>query len=80
MVRNERVKLIATMLNTVAAHCFTLGVVAPMVGIVLGTGLPNTPVSNEALVAALIVFPLLGLVIHLLASFLLWEMRADDET
>ncbi len=78
-IRNERVKLIATLLNTVAGHSVSLGVLAPLVAVTYGTGPPNNPVSNEALLAGIALFLIAGFVLHWLASFLLRELR-DDQT
>lgn len=53
-VRNERIKLSATFLNTVAAGCVVVGIIAPVASLVLGTTAPASGGALVGLVLALL--------------------------
>lgn len=75
---NERTKILATWLNTVAAHCWSIGAVAPLVAVTYGatSALPNTPEGNETLVIGLALWIAVGLSLHVAAHIVLGELRS----
>jgi hypothetical protein len=72
LIHNERTKLTATLMNTVAAAIFITGVLAPLVA--FSYDLPGTNKGAAAAVVSLIwIFAALG--IHLLARALLGRLK-----
>jgi hypothetical protein len=70
LIHNERTKLSAICLNTVAAATVVTGVIAPLVAVVLG--LPTSGATTAlAFALATIVWLLFGLVLHLGARYIL---------
>ena len=70
-VHNERVKLSATFLNTVAAGSLVVGIIAPMVSLFLG----GQPVPVGRVVALVVTLVVVSGVLHLLARALLKGLR-----
>lgn len=68
LVRNERVKLTANLLNTVAAATLVTGVIGP--NIALSYGLPG-PGGGWAVLLITVVWLLVGSAIHYLARYVL---------
>jgi len=75
LILNERVKLLAIMLNTVAAGTVTIGVVTPSVAAIWGIGPARTPTEPWWLVvgAGILVMAAFGL--HYVASLVLGLME-----
>lgn len=74
LIHNERTKLTATSLNTVAAATGVTGVIAPLVAVFLGLPTSGT-VSAIAFALATIVWFLFALVLHLLAWYVLGRLQ-----
>jgi len=74
MVHNERIKLTATCLNTLAATTIATGVVAPLVAIVFG--FPTTAtISPTGFVLGCVAWLLLGIGLNFLARRVLERLR-----
>ncbi|HEX8166970.1 MAG TPA: hypothetical protein VF601_14455 [Beijerinckiaceae bacterium] len=73
VIHNERVKLTATWLNTLASATATVGVLAPLASIVYGLG-PSQP-SLIALVPAMAIWFFAALALHLGARRMLRGLR-----
>jgi hypothetical protein len=73
LIDNERVKLTATWLNTLASATATVGVLAPVASIVYGVA-PSPP-SATLLLVALPVWLLGALALHLGARYVLAGLR-----
>lgn len=72
LIHNERTKLTATLMNTIAAAIFITGVVAPMVALSYDLPGPNRGWA-AALITIVWIFAALG--IHLLARTLLGRLK-----
>ena len=73
LVGNERVKLTATWLNTLASATATVGVLAPLASIVYGLGL--SPISPVVFVASGTIWFLAALALHLGARRILGRLK-----
>jgi len=74
LIRNERVKLTATWLNTIAAATVVTGVIAPAVAFVFG--FPGSGMMSSAVYsAAATAWFLLGIGLHVLARYVLGLLR-----
>ncbi len=73
LVRNERLKLAATFLNTIAGGSVVVGVVAPLVAVWDNPGAPGV----AALVGRAVAFVAAGLVVHFVGQLLLGGLRDD---
>ena len=74
LIHNERVKLTAVCLNTLATTTVAAGVIAPVVAVVFG--LPTTvAISPIAFLLAIVAWFLLGLALHLFARRMLGRLQ-----
>jgi hypothetical protein len=73
LVHNERTKLTATWLNTLATALVAAGVFAPAAAVLYG--LSNLQIEREFLAAVALGCMALGVSIHLSARMLLGKMR-----
>ena len=73
LVRNERLKLTASWLNTLAGACMTAGVIAPLAAALFGVA--TVPVSSLTLGLGVLIFFLVGIGLHLLARLVLKGLR-----
>jgi hypothetical protein len=67
LIHNERIKLTATWLNTLAAASVVTGAIAPLVAIILGVQ-ASSGVSTRTLVFSAAAWLLIGVGLHLVAS------------
>jgi Na+/melibiose symporter-like transporter len=74
LLHNERTKLTATWLNTLAAATVVTGVIAPMVAVVFGLPTSGT-VSPTAFMFAIAVWLLLGVALHIVARRVLRRLQ-----
>jgi hypothetical protein len=74
LIHNERIKLTATCLNTLAATTVATGVIAPLAAIVLGFPAVGT-ISWTAYILAAMAWFALGTTLHLLARQILGRLR-----
>ena len=65
--RDEKIKLLATALNSAAGSCFTLGVVAPTVAVLINLGDAQSKVTFGALVLNAIGWLVASVVLHMWA-------------
>lgn len=72
LVHNERTKLTAGLMNTVAAAIFITGLVAP--GVALSYDLPS-PAKGWTAIGASVLWTIFGLGIHLLARHVLGRLK-----
>jgi hypothetical protein len=75
LVGNERVKLTATWLNTLATATVTVGTLAPLASAVYGIG--PSPLNPAVLLAMVTIWSLAGLALHLGARYVLGWLRHD---
>ena len=74
LIHNERVKLTATWLNTLAAATVVTGVIAPITAIVFG--LPaNGTLSRVDFLFATLAWLLLGAILHWVARYALRSLQ-----
>jgi dipeptide/tripeptide permease len=74
LIHNERTKLSATWLNTLAAATVATGVIAPIAAVVFG--LPTTVgISLLYFVLAALLWLILGIVLHLGARYILGRLQ-----
>lgn len=71
--RNERRKLMASLLNTLAGAAVTVGVLAPIAGMLYGVTVPA--MSAVGLVVALAVWLVAGLILHVIARVVLGRIE-----
>jgi hypothetical protein len=77
LIRNERVKLLANWLNTIATGVITVGIFTPLVLRIYEIG---EPTKNDSFVNALLVVCIAAaLGIHLLGQLLLEALDDDDD-
>ncbi len=69
--RNERRKLFASILNTLAGATITVGVLAPAAGILYGFSAPGTDRSSLYVASVATAWLLAGAVLHSVAQFVL---------
>lgn len=72
LVRNERIKYLATLINTVAAACIAAGVIAPLVA--LTYGVPG-PIGGGSAILISVAWLLTGTGLHFLVRLLLGGLR-----
>lgn len=72
---NERLRLTAAWLNTLAALSVSIGAITPAVAVTYGTGLPNTDEGNQILLVGLGLWIGIGISLQWAARFLLRELR-----
>jgi hypothetical protein len=72
LIHNERIKLTAALMNTVASAVFITGVLAPLVAV--SYGLPG-PIRGFAAALISLIWILAALGIHLLARALLGKLK-----
>ena len=70
MIRNARLQLLATLLNTMAATSFTVGIAAPVAAVFYGQ---NVPVRAVAIGVILWAVPVVFL--HVIAQLVLGGLR-----
>lgn len=75
LVGNERAKLTAQFLNTVAAGCLTVGIVAPAAAVVYGFGTGGSAIPARNLLLGSVVFFAVALALHFAARFVLRRLR-----
>ena len=74
LIHNERVKLTATWVNTIAAATIVAGVIAPIAAIVFG--LPASgALSTASFELATLAWLFLGAILHLIARYLLGSLQ-----
>ena len=69
LIHNERVKLAAAALNTMATSCFTIGVLAPVAAAVYGSA--GLAVSTNFLVSCVLAWSSVALSLHSAAKHVL---------
>jgi hypothetical protein len=69
---NERIKYFATLLNTIAAAMFTIGVLAPFVAWLYGSG-PKPP-QLPAIALGAVLWLFLTICVHLCVQFILGDL------
>ncbi|HEY8566451.1 MAG TPA: hypothetical protein VIL65_13185 [Beijerinckiaceae bacterium] len=67
MRRDEKIKLLANALNTAAGSCFTVGVVAPTVAVLINLGDARSKVTTGVLALNAIGWLFTAIVLHILA-------------
>ena len=72
LVRNERIKFFATLVNTVAAASIAAGVIAPLVA--LTYGVPG-PIGGSAAILVSAAWLLLGIALHVIVQIAVGRMR-----
>jgi hypothetical protein len=74
LIHNERLKLTATLLNTLAAATVVTGVIAPLAAVVLGVQAAGR-VSTAIFVLAATIWFLFGPTLHFSARYVLGGLR-----
>ena len=74
LIHNERVRLTATWVNTVAAATIVTGVIAPIAAIVFGLSMSGT-LSKTSFLLATLAWLLLGAILHLTARYILGSLQ-----
>jgi len=74
LIRNERTKITATWINTLAAATVATGVIAPIAAVVFGLPMSGT-ISRPAFAIATLVWLLLGIALHLWARRILGRLQ-----
>lgn len=74
LVTNERIKLTAALLNTVAGFALAAGGVAPLVASSFGLNAAS-PLGAAALVAIIAIWLVVGVAFHLGARYILGRLR-----
>ncbi len=72
LVHNERIKLLANVLNTMAGSSFTIGVAAPVAASFF-YGVPSLPIS--AIIGDAVLWLLIAAVLHGVAQYLLGALK-----
>ena len=73
LIHNERTKLMATAINSVAVSCFTVGVLAPTAAAFYNVGSASVPQSLIVLGALIWIFA--ALTLHLSANRILGRLK-----
>jgi hypothetical protein len=74
LIANERIKLTAACVNTLAATTIATGVVAPLVAVVFGFPTAK-PISSVGFAFGCAAWLLLGVVLHLIARGILKRLQ-----
>lgn len=74
--RDERIKLLATLLNNMANACFAVGMIAPLAGAFITGGAASKP-GWPALLGSFFTWLLAVVALHLAASYLLGGIKDD---
>jgi hypothetical protein len=75
-IRDERIKLFATLLNNMANACFAVGMIAPLAGAFISGNQANRPGWLE-LLASFFAWLMAVVALHLTASHLLGGIKDD---
>ena len=75
LTHNERVKLSATYLNTMAGTVLAAGVVAPVAAVTFGYAGPSAPVSTLTFAGGVSIFFIVSLGLHAAARYILQGLR-----
>jgi|HubBroStandDraft_4_1064222.scaffolds.fasta_scaffold726110_2 hypothetical protein len=74
LIQNERVKLTATWLNTLAAAAIVTGVLAPIAAIIFGLPASGT-LSAKSLLFVMLAWLLFGITLHWVARYVIGRLR-----
>ncbi len=74
-IDNERIKLTASYVNTMAGAFFTAGVVAPLAAAVFGLAGPGSPVPTLTLAIGVTIFLAVSVGLHLAARFVIKGLK-----
>ena len=76
LARNERVKLLAGLLNTIAASCVTVGLLTPLAALLYDLGGARGALSSGTLLFGIPAYLVCAGLLHLIAQRFLGRLRA----